>query len=59
MVGYVRLSSSQSLVTPNIEGLPFEKRLALDTFLQDCIGGQNRRVDFPFVEQQVQKFPFG
>ena len=44
---------------PDIEGFPFEKRLSLDTFLEACIGGQNGRVDFPFVEQQVQEFPFG
>ena len=54
----MRVSSSRSLVKPYIESLPFENRLALDAFLQGCIGGQNRRVDFPFFEQQVQNFPF-
>ena len=44
---------------PHIKGFPFEKRLSLNTFLEGCIGGQNRRVDFPFVEQQVQEFQFG
>ena len=43
--------SGQSLVVPHIEGLPFEKRLALDTFLQGFVRGQNCRVDFSPIEQ--------
>ena len=53
------VSSGQSLVTPHIERLPFKKGLALNALLEGCIGGQDPRVDFPFVEQQVQEFPFG
>jgi len=52
-------NSDQSSMLTDIESLPFEKRLSLDTFLEGCISGQNRRVDFPFVEQQVQEFPLG
>ena len=48
----------EPLVAPYVACLPFEKRLALNTFLQICIRGQSRRVDFTPVEQQVQEFAF-
>lgn len=47
--------SAQSLVTAYVEGLPFEKRLGLDPLLQGGVGGQERRVDFSSLQQQVQK----
>ena len=48
--------SGQSLVAFYIKGLPLQKRLPLNTFLQGCIRSQNRSIDFPSVEQQVQEF---
>ena len=57
--GYERVSSGQSLMTPHIESLPFQKRLALYTPLKGCVGGQNRRVDHPSVQQQIQERPLG
>ena len=51
--------SGQSFVTAYVEGLPFEKRLGLDPLLQRGVGGQERPVDFPSVQQQVQKCALG
>ena len=44
---------------PDIKGLPLKKWLLLDTVLEGCIGGQDRRINFASLEQQIQKFPFG
>ena len=43
----------------HVEGLPFEKRLGLDALLKGCIGGQDRRVDFTFVQQEVEECLLG
>lgn len=45
--------SGQSLVAAYVEGLPFEKRLGLDPLLKGGVGGQERPVDFPSVQQQI------
>ena len=54
-----RLMSGQSLVATHVEGLPFQKRLDLDAFLKGCIGGQDRRVDFTFLQQEVEECLLG
>jgi hypothetical protein len=46
-------------VLSHIESLPLKKRLALDAFPQDRIASQERWVDFPFVEKQVQELALG
>jgi len=56
---HVRVSSGQSLITPHIEGFPFEKRMALYAPLEGCVGSQNGRVDHPSVQKQIQERPLG
>ena len=43
----------------HVEGLPLKQRLGLDASLQGGVGRQDRRVDFPPVQQQVQECALG
>ena len=53
--GQTAQGSGQSLVTPHVERLPCEQRLGLNAFLKRSIRGQNRRVDFTFLQQQIEE----
>ena len=41
-----------------VKGLPLEKRLAVDALLKRFVRREDRCIDFPLFQQQIQKFTF-
>ena len=53
--GATQCLSGRYPAAPYVEGLPLEQRLGLDALLQSFVRRQDRRVDLPVVQQQIQK----